>query len=348
MKKILWIAAVCVPLAASSFEVQFTSQGPVSPSQKAAPSGAPVEGAVVVPVVDLRRAPEPVSPEAAFKQPYPIDPNQESQLLFGERVHLLELKKGWVRVEAVDQFEFTHANRWQGYPGWVPQDAVIPRPSDFHSVAVVIVRYARMGESRKRGAAHQDLPMGARVAVIYTLKEWARVQGPSGEMGWVRLRDLRMDRDAPSGSDAVRSAFLTAARQFLGDRYYWGGRSGHRKKGIVPSGVDCSGLVNVSFRAVGLNAPRDAAEQHRLARPVENGGDLAAGDLVFLANKSEPDRIVHVMIVDKKETLLEASHTADRVRRISFSKRLGAKQANLRSGDVCGESVVRFGTFFNP
>ncbi|MBP9127503.1 MAG: C40 family peptidase [Elusimicrobia bacterium] len=349
MKKQLWLAVLWAPMAVAAFEVQFTPEGPVSSAGgTAGVSGAadPIEGAVSVPVVDLRRLPEPVSPHAVHRRPYPIDSNQETQLLFGERVRVLELKKGWLRVEAVDQFEFSHSNRWQGYPGWVPHDVVTARPSDFHSVAVVISRFARMTQTRKWRSARMDVPMGSRFAVIYTQKDWARVQGPSGEMGWMRLRDLRMDRDAPKTSEDIREAFLAAARQFLGDRYYWGGRSGHRKKGVVPSGVDCSGLVNVSFRAVGVNAPRDAFEQHRLARPVEKGADLFPGDLVFLAKKSAPDQVVHVMIFEKMETLLEASHDADRVRRISFKKRVGTQQTDLRSGDVCGDSVVRFGTFF--
>jgi hypothetical protein len=351
MKKRLWLAVLWAPMAVAGFEVQFTPEGPVSSSGgTAGVSGAaePIEGAVSVPVVDLRRVPEPVSADAVTRRPYPIDSNQETQLLFGERVRVLDLKNGWLRVEAVDQIEFSHANRWQGYPGWVPKEVVTPRPSDFHSVAVVISRFARMTQTRKIGSARMDVPMGARFAVIYTQKDWARVQGPSGEMGWMRLSDLRMDRDAPKTSEDVRTAFLTAARQFLGDRYYWGGRSGHRKKGLVPSGVDCSGLVNVSFRAVGVNAPRDAFEQHRLARPVEKGADLLPGDLVFLAKKSAPDQIVHVMIFEKLETVIEASQAADRVRRISFKKRLGVKRAALRSGDVCGDTVVRFGTFFFP
>lgn len=349
MKKRLWMAVLWAPVAVAAFEVQFTPEGPVSTSgdkAAASPVVESIEGAVTVPVADLRRVREPVSPEAANQRPYPIDSNQETQVLFGERVRVLELKKGWLRIEAVDQFEFSHSNRWQGYPGWVPQDVVMPRPSDFHSVAVVISRYGLMWEKPKGRGAHLDLPMGSRLAVIYTQKDWARVQGPSGEMGWIRLTDLRMDRDVPKTSEDNRAAFLTAVRQFLGDRYYWGGRSGHRKKGLVPSGVDCSGLVNVSFRAVGVNAPRDAFELHKLARPVENGADLLPGDLVFLAKKSAPDQIVHVMIFEKTETVIEASHDADRVRRISFKKRLGAKQADLRSGEVCGDTVVRFGTFF--
>lgn len=349
MKKQLWMAVLCAPMALAAFEVQFTPDGPVSVPREARGETAEakfVEGVVSVPVADLRRVPEPVAADALSRRPYSIDPNQESQLLLGERVRLLEFKNGWLRVEAIDQFEFSHSNRWQGYPGWVAQDAVVPLAKDFHSVAVVISRYARMSESNKMGSAYIEVPMGARFAVIYTQKDWARVQGPSGEMGWIRLRDLRMDRDAPKTGDDIRVAFLAAARQFLGDRYYWGGRSGHRTKGTVPSGVDCSGLVSVSFRAVGVNAPRDAFEQHRLARPLENGSDLLPGDLVFLAKKSDPEQVVHVMIFEKNETLLEAAHDADAVRRISFKKRLGAKKAGLRSGDVCGENVVRFGTFF--
>jgi cell wall-associated NlpC family hydrolase len=194
------------------------------------------------------------------------------------------------------KFEFSHANRWQGYPGWVPQRRrdTSPVGFSFRGRGDVAVR-ADVAETRKGRGARMDVPMGSRLAVIYTQKDWARVQGPSGEMGWMRLNDLRMDRDAPKTSEDVRAAFLTAARQFLGDRYYWGGRSGHRKKGLVPSGVDCSGLVNVSFRAVGVNAPRDAFELHTVgAAGGKRGGPSSRGFGVLSEKiRAGPDRSRH-------------------------------------------------------
>ncbi|MBK8574991.1 MAG: C40 family peptidase [Elusimicrobia bacterium] len=329
-----------------AFDVQFTPEGPVM--QKTETKGSsftPVEGLVMVPVTDLRRNPSSVLAEAALQRPYAVDPNQETQLLFGESVLILEVKGHWARVEAPDQAEFTHAGRWQGYPGWVLKETLMAHPSNFYPSAVVISRYGRVRQSKKHSSFSMELPMGSRVGVIYTEKEWVRIQGPQGEMGWMKEHDVRLDRAAPKKGAEVREAVLAAARQFIGEPYYWGGRTGHRKKSSIPSGVDCSGLVNLAYRSVALNAPRDAHEQFLLARPLEKAVALQSGDLVFLAKKSTPNQMVHVMVFEKKETLIEAVHEFNRVRRVSFKKKLGVAQKDLQSGQGVGDFVVRFGTF---
>lgn len=342
----LWAIFILPLTARGGFDVRFTPEGPVT--QKTPDpnrSVAPVEGLVKVPVADLRREPGHVSPQAVFQRPYGVDPNQETQLLFGERVLVFEVKGNWARVEAPDQSEFDHAGRWQGYPGWVSAEAILSQPTNFLPSAVVIARYGRVTQSKKRGSSSMELPLGARVGVIYTEKGWVRVQGPQGEMGWMRSPDVRLDREAPKKGNDVRTALLAAARQFLGEPYYRGGRCGHKKRGAAPTGVDGSALVNLAYRAVCLNAPRDAHEQFLIAEKIKEARDLQPGDLVFLAKKNAPDRIVHVMLFEKKETLIEAVHEFNIVRRVSFKKKLNAAQADLHNGDKAGDFIVRFGAF---
>ena len=347
-KRLFWLGLCFLPfLGWAGFDVRFTPQGPVN--QKTAerpPASTPIDGLVSVPVADLRSEPSAVSPQAASQKPYPIDPKQETQLLYGETVLILEEKGLWVRVEAPDQAEYLLSGHWQGYPGWVLRESVMPHPSDFYPSAVVIARYARVKQSKKIASAFMELPMGARVGVIYTEKGWVRVQGPKGEMGWMRAQDVLLDREAPKKISEIRVAVLAAARQFIGEPYYWGGRCGHQKRGDTPSGVDCSGLVNVAYRAVCLNAPRDAHEQFMSAHPLKNGTDLQPGDLVFLAKKSTPDRMTHVMIYEKPDTLIEAVHQENKVRRVSFKKKLDVSQKDLHSGSVAGDVIVHFATYF--
>jgi cell wall-associated NlpC family hydrolase len=59
--------------------------------------------------------------------------------------------------------------------------------------------------------------------------------------------------------------------------YLWGGKTS--------LGIDCSGLVQISLKATGINAPRDTDQQEKaLGRPLAFGADLTGlrrGDLVF-------------------------------------------------------------------
>jgi len=64
--------------------------------------------------------------------------------------------------------------------------------------------------------------------------------------------------------------FVEVAQRFTGAPYLWGGRS------VV--GIDCSGLVQMSLRAVGISAPRDSDLQAHQGHCVDNP---QRGDLVF-------------------------------------------------------------------
>lgn len=73
----------------------------------------------------------------------------------------------------------------------------------------------------------------------------------------------------------------------LGVKYRYGGTSPSR-------GFDCSGLVQYSHRAAGINLPRTTGQQYASAKRISRKY-LRAGDLVFF--KTSPSRSVsHVGI----------------------------------------------------
>ena len=171
---------------------------------------------------------------------------------------------------------------------------------------------------------------------------WYQVDIPSARRGWVRRTDVDISgRPRPGG--LLGAAVWKNIRRFVGVPYYWGGLSAYRRDyGSAVTGVDCSGLTHLAYRAAGLDIPRDSHEQWMNSEPVRRA-DLRRGDLIFLSNTEKPDKIVHVAMYAGGEFLIEGPGTGLNVRRITFKKKFGKRLSQIESGDRAGEKIVRFG-----
>ena len=113
---------------------------------------------------------------------------------------------------------------------------------------------------------------------------------------------------------AVQTVIETA-RSFTGVRYKWGG--------TTRAGMDCSGLLLISFKAAGIDLPRTSKAQSKYGKGVSIR-ELQPGDLVFFkAGKYNP-KITHVGMVT------EVRGQKD-VRFIHASTKLGVIESNLFS-----------------
>ena len=296
---------------------------------------------VNMPVTDLRAAPR------TSAQPSVHDPLEETQLLYGEEVRVLNVEDGWSQIQAVEQAEFTHANRWQGYPGWVPNTALITPDPFWAPTMVVVEKWAPTWEDSYRlRPAPWRFPLGTRLRAVDMGGQVWKVELLDGRTVWMERRAGRAWEELQALPAAEkRKSVLRAAELFLGDAYYWGGRSpmNTRYRHIADvTGVDCSGLVNLAYRAAGVDIPRDAHEQFlRSARTTT----LQPADLIFLSEQDHPARIVHVMLYAGHGELIEGPGTGQAVRRIAVAKRLGRPETDLAPGAVVDGQTVWFGAF---
>ena len=104
---------------------------------------------------------------------------------------------------------------------------------------------------------------------------WARVLTAYDYPGWVR-EDALEEGEGELLADADGTP-LDVARSYLGTRYLWGGMS--------EQGIDCSGLVHMSYRRVGRLVPRDADQQEDAGVEV---AEPRPGDLVTYGEPGEP------------------------------------------------------------
>ncbi|MBI4003522.1 MAG: C40 family peptidase [Candidatus Omnitrophica bacterium] len=298
---------------------------------------------VNVPLTDLRAQPHTTAQADVH------DPHEETQLLYGERVRVLARQKDWARIEAVEQPEFTHARRWQGYPGWVPDAILMPWDQLMDPTMVITVKWAQAWhDPYLTRPAPWRFALGTRLrAADYAGQRW-KAELLDGTEVWLRFQDAKSFEELAALSPPERrQAIVRSAGVFIGDPYYWGGRSpvgGLTPKGSDPvvMGVDCSGLVNLAYRSAGVDIPRDAHEQFLRAKPVTA---LQPADLVFLSERSDPKRIIHVMLYAGEGDVIEGPGTGLAVRRIALAQRLGQPLEQLSPGAVVDEQTIFFGAY---
>jgi len=81
---------------------------------------------------------------------------------------------------------------------------------------------------------------------------------------------------------------ISTARSYIGTPYKFGGTS--------RAGLDCSGLMLLSFKEVDITLPRTSAEQSSIGTTVKYS-DLIPGDLVFFTDKKGGSKVTHVGVV---------------------------------------------------
>lgn len=96
--------------------------------------------------------------------------------------------------------------------------------------------------------------------------------------------------------------------------YVWGGRTIHSDLLHIDNncGVDCSGFINLLFRAQGFLTPRDSHQQFLRCLPYKNFDHLPIGGLIFLTNQEK--KIVHVILKLSNQEIIDAEKSEGKVR----------------------------------
>ncbi|MFO7999675.1 MAG: C40 family peptidase [Marinilabilia sp.] len=190
----------------------------------------------------------------------------ETQVLFGESFEVLDHRPGWCRIRC----------HYDDYEGWIDEKLAIKfDDSDvefWKNGDGVVVHKPYVPLVREDNASTQLISAGSRIVFNGSERNYFRI----GNEGFYWQGSLPTRKPDPA----------QVARGFLNAPYLWGGRSFY--------GIDCSGLVQVVFKSMGIILPRNASQQIDRGQVVSFVEEAGSGDLAFFDD--EEGNIIHVGI----------------------------------------------------
>lgn len=201
-----------------------------------------------------------------------------TQLLFGEHYQVLEVhqNKKWVKVK----------NVFDGYEGWLDAKQHHPITQEyFHQINETEYKICTDLVSKilfKQQVNH--ITFGAILPLLNNpiFKDEENVAFNGSAKSLYQKQDVHH--------------LISQAHKLLNAPYLWGGRT--------PFGIDCSGFVQLVFRAVGYALPRDASQQILVGKEV-TFEDRMPGDLAFFTQKE--GKVSHVGLVLENDEIIHAS-----------------------------------------
>lgn len=199
-----------------------------------------------------------------------------NQLLFGETVRVLKSKGDlWLKIRSLHD----------GYEGWIT-NTLVEEVNEVSAVTTSAFASTDLMSSISLGDKILNIPVGSSLPFF---------EGGLGKLGKNIFEFTgnycKRDEQKP-GVELLHQLVLP----WLNAPYLWGGRS--------PLGVDCSGFVQVIYKLMGIDLPRDTWQQAQEGKAVKKFRDVQPGDLAFFDNKED---IVHVGVLLGDEKIIHAS-----------------------------------------
>jgi len=261
-----------------------------------AQGGAQVSGEMELPFARVISQQKPVY-QAPNQKPKTRVPARRTPSVLGSRGYSPSSDPNGVRI--LDQGEDASA-------GNSPRPRLINPPTATRSVSLAkVARIATSGARIRRLPQSSAVTLyrcatGTDLVVMGQNGPWSSILMSDRSTGWVPTRYLkftgsevdisaqlatraatlanpnynRFTGDA-NGNYSSNNAVVSHALGWLGTRYVYGGNSRR--------GIDCSALVQTSFRAYGINLPRTAAQQATVGQPIKDPADLQPGDRLYFS-----------------------------------------------------------------
>lgn len=199
-------------------------------------------------------------------------------------------------------------------------DAVMRASELMNTVAIVNADSLKVrDEASMEGAVLTQVPKGEELDVLEVLEDWVMVS-IDGDKAYVSADYVTVEEKLNTaitmselrygqGVSDLRVDIVEYAKQFLGNRYVYGGTS-------LTKGVDCSGFTMAVYKHFGITLSHHSGSQAKEGTKI-TADQLQPGDLIFYANSS--GTINHVAMYIGNGQVIHASN-----------ERTGIKISNYR------------------
>ncbi|MCH5269337.1 MAG: C40 family peptidase [Lachnospiraceae bacterium] len=217
---------------------------------------------------------------------------------------------GWAKITSGDVNGYVSMDYL--YTG---ADAVMRATELMNTVAVVNADALKVrDEPSMDSAVLTQVPKGEELDVIEVLEEWVMVS-IDGDTAYVSAEYVTVEEKLATaitmselrygqGVSDLRVDIVEYAKQFLGNRYVYGGTS-------LTNGVDCSGFTMAVYKHFGISLSHHSGSQAKEGTKI-TADQLQPGDLVFYANSS--GTINHVAMYIGNGQVIHASNEKTGIR----------------------------------
>jgi hypothetical protein len=209
-----------------------------------------------------------------------LEPNIHSEMvsevLFGEQLEVVKRIHKWIYIK----LNLDH------YSGWIEEQNLIEYVKPTHRVITQKTIIKKEPDIKSNSISY--ISMGSFVKVLSIQKKWAKFLLPKDNVGYIPKNHIKP-------LDLKENNWIEKSILMLGIPYLWGGR------GLV--GIDCSGLIQVTFQASGLEIPRDTKDQVIFAEKNFMKKEKISKNCILFWNG-------HVAFANNEDSIIHASASA--------------------------------------
>jgi cell wall-associated NlpC family hydrolase len=197
-----------------------------------------------------------------------------SQVLFGEKYRIIDEVGHWYKIETL----------FDNYTGWIDINH-LQHSEDHNNLTEQVLSKSLLCFKNDK--------------TKLVLEAGCQIYDPDFENKVFAAGENKYSAGSEFSASFIKvsESIADTALKFINSPYIWGGR--------IPSGIDCSGFVQLVYKIRGIKIPRDSWQQAEAGGSISFLEEAQPGDLVFFDN--ERGRISHVGMILSQGLVIHAS-----------------------------------------